>query len=158
MAIYRAILIPTDGSRCSDAAVAHGLVLAKALGSRVVFLFVMDTLLLYREGVVTFDDALRTLRADGQRVVERAERSASAAGVTAEHELIEGQPDEVIVDRSRDFDLVVMASHGKGFLARLTVGSVTEKVLHRIARPLLVIRCAPPREETLGEWSERRSF
>ena len=56
--MYNRILIPTDGSACSDAAIAHGLAVAKAMGSGLVFLFVMDTLSTWREGLVNTADAL----------------------------------------------------------------------------------------------------
>jgi nucleotide-binding universal stress UspA family protein len=59
--------------------------------------------------------------------------------VRADAELIEGGPVEVIVKRAPDFDLVVMGSHGKGLWKRLAVGSVSQAVLHRITRPLLVV-------------------
>jgi nucleotide-binding universal stress UspA family protein len=141
--MYVRILVPTDGSACSDEAIAHGVAIAKAMGSAVVFLYVMDTLSAWREGVVNIAEALRVLKAEGQGMLDHAEATATKAGVRAAGELVEGSPAEVIVRCSTDFDLAVMGSHGKGILKRLTVGSVTQDVMHRIARPLLVVRCRP---------------
>ncbi len=103
----------------------------------------MDTLSTRREGVVNMAEALKALKAQGQAIVDHAEATATKAGVSATGELVEGSPAEVIVQSSTDFDLVVMGSHGKGIFKRLTVGSVTQAVMHRIARPLLVVRCRP---------------
>lgn len=139
--MYVRILVPTDGSACSDEAITHGVAIAKAMGSAVVFLFVMDTLSTRREGVVNMAEALKALKAQGQAIVDHAEATATKGGVSATGELVEGSPAEVIVRCSTAFDLVVMGSHGKGILKRLTVGSVTQAVMHRIARPLLVVRC-----------------
>ena len=139
--MYLRILVPTDGSACGDEAIAHSLEIAKAMGSAVVFLFVMDTLSAWREGVVSMAEALQALTAQGRAILARAEETAFNAGVGVDGELVEGTPADVIVRRSADFDLVVMGSHGKGLLKRLTVGSVTQAVLHRITRPVLVIRC-----------------
>ena len=35
--------------------------------------------------------------------------------------------------------LVVVASHGKGFISRLALGSTTDRLLHAVRRPLLVV-------------------
>jgi nucleotide-binding universal stress UspA family protein len=56
---YVRILVPIDGSACSDEAIAHGVAIARAMGSAVVFLYVMDTLSSQHEGVVTMAEALR---------------------------------------------------------------------------------------------------
>jgi nucleotide-binding universal stress UspA family protein len=135
--MYQRILVPTDGSACGDKATLHALALANAVGSSVVFLYVMDTLRNYHEGVMA--DVLKTLSEQGEQSLARALRMASAAGVEAKGELAEGDPVDVIRARAEEFDLVVMCSHGKGLWKRLTVGSVTQAVLHRIARPLLVV-------------------
>jgi nucleotide-binding universal stress UspA family protein len=89
---------------------------------------------------VNIAEAREALMALGTAVLDRGAQTATWAGVRAAGELIEGSPAEVIVRVSEDFDLVVMGSHGKGILKRLTTGSVTQAVLHRIKRPLLVVR------------------
>ena len=139
--MYARILVPTDGSACSEAAIAHGVEIARAMGSVLVFLHVIDTQSAWREGVVTIAEVRQMLTAQGETVLRHAEETAVGAGVRAAGELAEGSPADVIVDRSTGFDLVVMGSHGKGILKRVLVGSVTHGVLHRIARPLLVVRC-----------------
>ncbi len=143
--MYARILVTTDGSACSDLAIGQGVAIARAMGSTVTFLFVMDTLGARYEGVVNMAEARDALTAQGQAIVRRAEETAADADVRAVGELIEGTPADAIASRSADFDLVVMGSHGKGLLKRLTVGSVTEAVLHRIARPLLLVRCPEER-------------
>jgi nucleotide-binding universal stress UspA family protein len=148
--MYRRILVPTDGSVCSDRAVDHAVAIARAMGATVAFLFVMDTLRTYQEGVVTVAQALETLGAQGKASLDRAQQAATKAGVPAGAELVEGGPVEVIVQRAPDFDLVVMGSHGKGLWKRLALGSVTQAVLHRITRPLLVVRAGVEEGEASG--------
>jgi nucleotide-binding universal stress UspA family protein len=138
--MYLRIVVATDGSACSDECAVHAVAIAKVMGLAVVFLFVMDTLRGWHEGVVNTTEALQTLTIQGRSTLDRAEEAAFNAGVGARGELVEGTAVDVIVHRSADFDLVVMGSRGKGLLERLTVGSVTEAVLHRIGRPLLVVR------------------
>ena len=138
--MYARILVPTDGSACSDEAVAHGVAIAKAMGAAVTFLFAMDTQSARSEGIVNTAEALEALTTRGRDILGRAERIATAAGVRASGELIEGTPADAIVQRSADFDLVVMGSQGKGILKRLTAGSVSNAVQRRTTCPLLVIR------------------
>jgi nucleotide-binding universal stress UspA family protein len=139
--MYAHILVPTDGSPCSDDAIVHAVAIAHAMGSAIAFLFVMDTFSARREGVVNIAEAQAAMKAQGRAILERAERMASDAGVRATVEVVEGDPADVIASRSAEFDLVVMGSHGKGILKRLTLGSVTRAVENRIARPLLLVRC-----------------
>ena len=49
---------------------------------------------------------------------------------------------QVILDTAtrEDADLIAMASHGRGGLARAFCGSAAVGVLHRVDRPLLIIR------------------
>jgi hypothetical protein len=58
-----------------------------------------------------------------------------------------GSPDSTIarVVRERDVDLVVMATHGRGGVARLALGSVAEATLRRAGVPLLLVRPAAVR-------------
>ncbi|MGH7438464.1 MAG: universal stress protein [Polyangiaceae bacterium] len=137
--MYRSILVPTDGSACSEMAERHAVALAKVAASTVGFLFVMDTVDNYWEGRMS--EVRRKLSAAGHQALARARQTAIEAGVHAEAELLDGSPVEVILERAEDFDLVVMGSHGKGLWKRLTVGSVTQAVLHRLTRPLLLVPC-----------------
>ncbi len=138
--MYRRILVPIDGSTCSERAARHAVALAKTERSSITFLFVMDTLRNYHEGVMT--DVLQTLTEEGKRSLASVQRVAADAGVPADVELTEGDPADAILCRAEDFDLTVMGSHGKGLWKQLTIGSVTQSVLRRATRPLLLVPCA----------------
>jgi nucleotide-binding universal stress UspA family protein len=87
------------------------------------------------------DDVRKALSAEGEKSLANVRRIAADAGVSADVELLEGDPADVILRRTSDFDLVVMGSHGKGLWKRLTVGSVTQAVLRRVAHPVLLVPC-----------------
>ena len=140
--MYERILIPVDGSACGDAAALEGARLARALGSKVTVLFALDLLALARDGFVTMAEFERELRAKGEREIERVKSLVVNEGVEAEGLVVDGAPLEEIVRASERCDLVVMGSHGRGFVKRMLVGSVTQAVLHHVKRPVLVV---PPK-------------
>ena len=137
--MYERILVPTDGSACSEAALGEACRLAKALGSRLTLLHAIDVLALARDGMVTIVEVHRELRDAGAALVARGKEIARREGLEAEGVVCDGSPLEEIVRASERFDLVVMGRHGHGVVHRMLVGSVTAAVLHLSARPVLVV-------------------
>ena len=68
-----------------------------------------------------------------------------------------GAADHAIADYARELavDLVVMATHGRGGLTRLVLGSVATAVLHLLRCPLLLVRPRPVSERVPGLATER---
>ena len=59
---------------------------------------------------------------------------------------VEGKPwvEILAVVEREEIDLICMASHGRGGVKGLLVGSVAERVLHRASCPVLIIRPEGP--------------
>jgi nucleotide-binding universal stress UspA family protein len=55
--------------------------------------------------------------------------------------MIQGPTVETILDQAdhHDVELIVMATHGRGMMYQVFVGSVSEGVLHRSTRPVLMV-------------------
>ncbi|GIW26075.1 universal stress protein [Meiothermus sp.] len=142
--MYKRILIPTDGSAPSEAAVKAGLELAKSLGAEATLLYVMEPvmarLLIGPETIPYYPDLTRDLEVAGKQALERAEGFAEYLGVPVQSKLKEGSAAQVIVEEAAEHDLVVMGTHGRTGLDRLLLGSVTQKVLQRSPKPVLVVR------------------
>jgi len=137
------VLIPTDGSPASQAAVRQGLDLARKLSAQVTLLYVEEPLGFLAIGpeVVPYYPALqKDYRAVGERALAQAQELAQQEGVPAEIKLVEGHPVEAILAESHEHDLIVMGTHGRSGLSQLFLGSVTQGVLHRATRPVVVVR------------------
>ena len=69
-------------------------------------------------------------------------REPSWEGIEVTHVVEHGPIVETIIDvaEREGVDLIAMASHGRTGLPRVFYGSVTAGVLHRVDRPLLLIR------------------
>ena len=52
----------------------------------------------------------------------------------------QGDPAEELVRASHDAELIVVGSHGRGAFAQLLMGSVSSKLTHHAACPVVVIR------------------
>jgi nucleotide-binding universal stress UspA family protein len=64
-----------------------------------------------------------------------------------------------IVEHARDnfMDLIVMGTHGRGGVAHLVLGSVTERVVRTATCPVLTVRDTAPAHATLGANAEKTS-
>ena len=141
--MYKAILVPTDGSNCSNTAIDHALDLAGLFGARLVFLNVIPTLLhSVRPGRDYVDKVIEDIKEASQRLLEESCLKAKAKGVSCSSTSVEfSRPMDAIVDLAKAVDLIVMGSHGRGGIDRVLLGSVTEGVLRRVNKPVLVVRC-----------------
>jgi nucleotide-binding universal stress UspA family protein len=144
--VYKSILIPTDGSEASQIALQHGLELAKGLGASVTVFFAIENPFLSTWGGFAPSDAgtvggiMDELRALGHRTLDAALETAQAAGVTAQKALSEDmRVTDAILEAAKGHDLIVMATHGRGGLERVLLGSVTEHVIRHARTPTLVV-------------------
>jgi len=113
---YGTVLVATDGSIHSDAAVSEAISIAKKCDSSLILLSVAST-----------DKEVATAEESVKRAAEVADRE----GVRKEGMVLHGRPDEAIVEVAgqKNAGLILMGSHGRTGLKDLLMGSVTERVL-----------------------------
>lgn len=145
--MYKQILIPTDGSELSLAAIDQGLAFAKSVGASVGFFTVTTPIRVYgitgEQLAGGYDEYAKAAREEGARRLAIAEERARAAGVPCQVGMVESEhPWEAIIDAAKDTgsDLIAMASHGRRGLSGLVLGSETLKVLTHSTIPVLVYR------------------
>jgi nucleotide-binding universal stress UspA family protein len=145
-AMYRSILIPTDGTEITAKAVNTGIALAKALGARLSTITVKEP---FPYSAISemqpippqeFYDAQERIALNRVKEVVAA---AEKAGLDCQAFTVEAtHPWEAIVDHAKTqaCDLIVMASHGRRGVSALLLGSETTRVLVHSDVPVLVVK------------------
>ena len=138
--MFKHLLVATDGSAPSMAAVDAAIGFANDLGARLAGLHVMPLRPFFSHvvGVLTAPEH----EADAVEALGYLERRAAHAGVPVSLRTERGDhPHEAIIKTARDLgcDLIVMGSHGRGTAAALLLGSQTQAVLTNSAIPVLIV-------------------
>ena len=139
----RRILVPLDGSDLSQLALRPAVELAEAFGADLVLAEALRfATQAFAFGVPEVDigrlDLILTQAAE-EHLAQTRERLRTTRPV--ETRVVRGQPTEALLDLedAEQIDLVVMASHGRGGIARVALGSVADRMLQGRA-PVLLIR------------------
>jgi nucleotide-binding universal stress UspA family protein len=144
--MYNTILVPLDGSKRAEAILAHVEQLAHRFGASVVLLQVIEPVPLL-VGLRGAEVGLEQLEL-GRRMKEAKSYLAALKGEFREkgidaRTLVDyGPVVNTIIEaaKSEEADLIALASHGRTGLSRVYYGSVAAGVLHRVDRPLLLVR------------------
>ena len=139
------IVVGIDGSPPSRDALAWAVHLARQLDAGVRALQVSDDVFTaQRKGYCTREQAEEwsaTARREGiaamRQMVE--DLGEEAAGIEVELDVLPGQPADVLVEASRDAQLLVVGPRGMGRL-RLLLGSVSLACLQQAHCPVVVVR------------------
>lgn len=143
MGLYDRILVPTDGSDGVERAVQHAVDLAVEHGATLHTVYVVNAGAyagLPTEAALEGVDDM--LRADAEDAVAAVASIADDYDVPCETAIRDGSPSERIVRyaETNDCDLIVTATHGRGGIDRLLLGSTAEKVLRSADVPVLTVR------------------
>ena len=143
--MYNNILVPLDGSRRAEAILRHVEDLAGRYDATAIFLQVIEPVPLN----VGSGGARTMLREDFEQRTKQATSYLAALqgefrekGIEVRMRVVHGSVVEAIINAAEreGAGLIAMASHGRTGLPRVFYGSVAAGVLHRVDRPLLLIR------------------
>ncbi len=143
MSEFRKILVPTDYSELSIAAIDCAMDFSRMFGAQIHLLHVLDTIpvLAMQAMDLTTETVLSEMDRNAKNdmhlfVVSRIGNIPGLVEVVrkgvAEVEIVKFANEESI-------DLIVMATHGRSGVSHVFTGSVTEKVIQQSPVPLLVI-------------------
>jgi nucleotide-binding universal stress UspA family protein len=146
MLSIKSVLVPTDFSDASEAALNYGRGLAEAFGASLHLVHVMEDLLAHAWAAEVYVASAPNLREEIEResrlrletMLPEAERERLRAQVA----LLAGNPFIEIIRyaKANDIDLIVMGTHGRGPIAHMLLGSVAEKVVRKSPCPVLTVR------------------
>ena len=141
------ILVPTDFSAASDAALTYARSLARQFGASINLVHVFEdplaTSAFLGDGTITLPLDLRESleRAANEQLATRHAQHVGTLPLSSTDLLI-GPTAKRIVEHADETraDLIVMATHGRGGLGHLLLGSVAEKVVRTAKCPVLTAR------------------
>jgi nucleotide-binding universal stress UspA family protein len=150
VAMFKHVLIATDGSELADKAVQQGLALAKALNAKATAVIVTEPWDALAMAAVA-ESQLRNPIADyegrmaavaGRILQSVAGRAKKLDVACATVHVKDRHPAEGIIEtaQAQMCDLIVMASHGRRGLAKLLIGSQANRVVTLSPVPVLVCR------------------
>jgi nucleotide-binding universal stress UspA family protein len=146
--MYKVIMVPTDGSGFDREAIRVALRIAERCDAKVRLVRVLATGSIFdmsarTEGTDLSDEIVQTGRdaALSELYALAAEcRATSNANVSVD--LHGGPIDDVLQGYARrhDVDLIVISTHGRSGISRLSLGSVTDSLIRRTTIPVLVVK------------------
>ena len=145
-ALHR-LLVTLDGSPDGETALGPARELAAAAGAEIVLLTVYSE---HPETHIAQYEGVDFLGAHIEEVHEAAEAYMRGVAEPGERwEARAGRPLDVIVQFAHDegCDVIVMATHGRGGVVRLALGSVADGVMRAANRPVLYVPVRPPDAE-----------
>jgi nucleotide-binding universal stress UspA family protein len=149
--MFKHIAIPTDGSKLAEKGVKAGIRLAQSLGAKVTGVYVVppfrppvygEAALYYVPGMTPEDYKQRSLKA-AKKALASVQIEAQTAGVACSTRIVTAErPHAGILRAARAArcDAIAMASHGRGAVGGLILGSETARVLSHSKLPVLVTR------------------
>jgi nucleotide-binding universal stress UspA family protein len=130
------IVVGVDGSEASVTALRRGIRMANALNASIVAIATWRLPTGYSVGNFEY-----TPEDDAKSILAGATKSAFGATVPQwfTTETIEGDADEVLVEQSRDAEMLVLGSRGHGGLSGVLIGSTSALCAERAHCPVLII-------------------
>ncbi len=145
--MFKHLLLPTDGSPRSEAAIQKGVTFAKSINAKVTGLHVIPAIPMVAYPAVVMEwtrqEYEARFKAQAERYLSVVEEAARKAGVTFDLAYVTSDhPYAAIIKaaKQKGCDLIVMASHGRRGPEAVLLGSETQKVLTHSQIPVLVYR------------------
>ncbi len=141
--IIEKILLPFDGSTHSLNAAEYALNLARLSKAHVTIVTCYDEGNWELSGISDFliEGIKENRKKAAGEVLRKTDEIFAKHGVAYLLKAIAGAPGDVFAKlaKSKEYDLIIMGSHGHTDIAGLFLGSVTHKVLNTIYCPVLIV-------------------
>ena len=140
----KSILVPSDFSECSQAAVRYGVELARKFGATLHLLHVIQDPATQPWGAEGFAAPMLDVVYEWQKdararlldALPREDRDRATVTCT----IASPFPEILRYAEANDIGLIVMGTHGRGGVSHVLLGSIAEKVVRRAPCPVLTVR------------------
>ena len=151
------ILVPLDGSLLAECVLPHAVAVARAFGSDITLLQVLERAEVDGSRLV---DPLEWHISRGEAEAYLADwaRRLRDVDVEAEYKLVHGRVTDQVFDFVRDHgvDLMVLSSHGQGGLGGWNVSGTVQKIIFRVHISVMIVRAYQPLDVDLRGPQYRR--
>lgn len=141
--MYKTILVPLDGSKRAEQILPHIEELGKRFDAKIILLQVVEQPKVISEGSAAhYIKDLEKMKMEADTYLSKLAEKFQKMKIQTETRVEHWQVVEAIIriaEREK-VDLIAIASHGRGGVSRVFYGSVAASLLHRVDRPLLLIR------------------
>ncbi|QLH03081.1 universal stress protein UspA [Nitrosopumilus cobalaminigenes] len=137
---FQKILVPVDGSPYSEKALTRASELAQVFDSKIILIYVVEKSIPIN--LLDHKEYLEILRKFGNKTLEKANIILSKNGISAKLLLKEGNIFNEIekVVKKEKCDLVIVGNKGLGSVARLLLGSVSNKISQSCTCSVLIVK------------------
>lgn len=149
----RTILVATDFSEASAAALAYAFSLARSLNVHLYVVHVvpeddvrvLTALCAHLQSEVTPEALVETLYAEADKRLTKLVEEALATDLVQERLLVTGEPAAAIMScaAAKQAQIIVLGTHGRRGVTRFLMGSVAERVLREAPCAVLVVPATP---------------
>ena len=145
MIAFKEIIVPTDFSEHSLRALDYAVEIADRFSSELKLVYVIEPLIQAADvawSSVDFDRLNRAHKDSADRQIRALLDERIPESVPAEFVILTGKPFIEIVGLAKadNADLIVMATHGRGAISHILMGSTAEKVVRRAPCPVLTVK------------------
>ncbi len=142
--MFKKILVPTDASEYSRRAFKKAVELAKTFGAEIELIHVVYTPQDFWGYTLTYGITINQeeLLQNGEVALQSTLEGIDTEGITITKKVEAGHPATIVADEAKkgNVDLIIMGSHGYGPISGPVLGSVSQRVLHRVECPVMIVK------------------
>lgn len=137
--MYDTVLIPTDGSDESQAAIDQGIALADQLGASVHGLSIVPK---GPHSAMKRDELRAEPQEEARESIQLVETAAERASIDVTSDVREGVPQEAILEYAAEIgaDMIVIGTVGRTGIDHVLLGSVAEEVVRNSPIPVVTVQ------------------
>jgi len=139
MATSKKIVVGTDGSDNSVAALRWAIEEAKAHGAAVDVVYTWEFPPVIDPLGVSMLPSANDMNASAERLLAEVLKKVDTSGVALSSRVLRGAPATALIAAAKDADLLVIGRRGHGGFMGLLLGSVAQQVAHHAPCPVVLV-------------------